>query len=348
MEHPGSSVLIIYTGGTIGMMENPATGALAPFDFPHLLDYMPELRRFQMEIDVRSFENPIDSSDVNPETWVSIAEIIEKTYHHYDGFVVLHGTDTIAYTASALSYMLCNLAKPVVVTGSQLPIGKLRTDGKENLITAIEIAAAVREGEPVLQEVGIFFEGQLFRGNRSRKYSTEDFDAIESPNYPKLAEVGIHIFYNFNELFRPKDIPFEIKKRFDDSVAILKLFPGIHEKVIRSMVEIPGLKGIILETFGSGNAPSSPLFLSLIKEAVEKGVIVVNVTQCNNGFVEQGRYETSHGLRDAGVTPGADMTTEAAITKLMFLLGQDLSTEQVKEQMMLSVAGELTAYSSLD
>lgn len=330
------------------MMENPATGALAPFDFPHLLDYMPELRRFQMEIDVRSFEKPIDSSDVNPDTWVEIAEIIEKTYNHYHGFVVLHGTDTIAYTASALSYMLTNLAKPVVVTGSQLPIGKLRTDGKENLITAIEIAAAEREGQPVLQEVGVYFEGQLFRGNRIRKYSTEDFDAVESPNYPKLAEVGIHIFYDFNVLLRPEKLPFEIKKNFDDSVVILKLFPGITEKIVKSIVEIPGLKGIILETFGSGNAPSSERFLKLMKQAVDEGVIVVNITQCSNGFVEQGRYETSHGLRAAKVIPGADMTTEAAVTKLMFLLGQELTTEQVRQQMMTSLAGELTAFSPLE
>jgi L-asparaginase len=340
-----SSILLIYTGGTIGMMEDPSTGSLIPLDFDHIQDHVPELRRFSVKLDVESFADPIDSSDVSINTWQQLAEIIEKHYDRYDGFVILHGTDTMSYSASALSFMLENLAKPVIFTGSQLPIGKLRTDGKENLITAIEIATARRDGHPVIQEVAVFFESSLFRGNRTHKYNTEDFDAFESANLPALAQIGIHIFFNHAQLLRPSG-PFRIYRDLNPNVGVLKIFPGINAGFIQGVLSAPGLKGLVLETFGSGNAPRETWFIDSLAQAIENGLCIINVTQCNEGFVEQGRYKTSSALSRIGVVPGADLTTEAALTKLMFLLGQGYHGDALTRQLMASLRGELTASSA--
>lgn len=341
-----SKILLIYTGGTIGMMEDHQTGSLIPFDFEQLRDFVPELRRFKSQIEVVSFDEPIDSSDVSIETWQNLARIIEINYPHYDGFVILHGTDTMAYTASALSFMLQNLSKPVILTGSQLPIGRLRTDGKENLITAIEIAAARKNNEAQIQEVAIYFESQLYRGNRTHKYNTENFDAFQSANFPALADVGVHIFYRSDLLLRPSG-PFTVAPQLDGRVAVVKIFPGITESVMRGILQAPDLKGIVLETFGAGNFPQKPALHAVLKEAIARGVVIVNVSQCNKGFVEQGRYETSYALQKMGVIGGADMTSEAALTKLMHVLGQGHESADIERQMMMNLRGELTAFSAL-
>lgn len=329
------------------MLEDAATGSLIPLNFSELEKYIPELRRYSSSIDVIAFDQPIDSSDVNIQTWCSIAEIIEKNYDAYTGFVVLHGTDTMAYSASALSFMLENLSKPVILTGSQLPIGRLRTDGKENLITAIEIASAKRNGEPVIQEVAILFESKLFRGNRTHKYSTENFDAFDSPNYDELAEIGIHIIYNYQKLYRPRESQLIVKKEFDNRVGILKLFPGINQAFIQSILNSPGIKGLILETYGSGNAPKDPWLIEAFRAAIERGLIILNITQCSKGFVEQGLYDTSAALQRIGVIGGADMTTEAALSKMMWLMGQNYQGEHLSNKLTTPIAGELTTYSAL-
>lgn len=347
MSNANSSILLIYTGGTIGMMEDPASGTLMPFDFRHLMDYLPELKRFNFVIDVVSFEEPIDSSDVDVETWQKIAQIIEVNYEHFDGFVVLHGTDTMAFSASALSFMLEGLTKPVIFTGAQLPIGKLRTDGKENLITAIELAAAKRNGESIVQEVAIYFESRLYRGNRTHKYNTENFDAFESANFPALAEAGIHLFYSHENLYRSEVKEFSVKREFDTRVAILKIFPGMREEMIAPLINNAELRGLIIETFGSGNVPTLTWLSNLLRASVSRGTVVLNISQCNKGFVEQGRYETSMILRDAGVIGGADMTIESAVTKMMFLLGQYPNPEDVRERLMVPLRGELTSFSTI-
>ena len=342
-----SKTLLIYTGGTIGMLEDAATGSLIPLNFSELEKYIPELMRFSKSMDVVAFEKPIDSSDVNIQTWVSIAEIIEKNYDQYSGFVVLHGTDTMAYSASALSFMLQNLTKPVIFTGSQLPIGRLRTDGKENLITAIEIAGARRNGEPVIQEVAVLFESKLLRGNRTHKYSTENFDAFDSPNYDELAEIGIHIIYSHQRLLRNDSKELKVLKEFDNRVGILKLFPGMSPAFVQSILTSPQLKAIVFETYGSGNAPKEGWLVEALRSAIERGLVILNITQCSKGFVEQGLYDTSAALQRIGVIGGADMTTEAALTKLMFLLGQKYSGDTLKEKLTSPMAGELTTFSSL-
>lgn len=342
-----SSILLVYTGGTIGMMEDAASGTLMPFDFSHLMDYLPELKRFNFAIDVVSFDDPIDSSDVNVETWQKIAQIIEVNYEHFDGFVVLHGTDTMAFSASALSFMLEGLTKPVIFTGAQLPIGKLRTDGKENLITAIELAAAKRGGESIIQEVAIYFESSLYRGNRTHKYNTENFDAFESANFPALAEAGIHLSYGHENLYRSEIKTLSVKREFDTRVAILKIFPGMREEMIAPFFNNPEIKGLIIETFGSGNVPTLSWLNSLLRSAEARGLVILNISQCNKGFVEQGRYETSMSLREAGVIGGADMTIESAITKMMFLLGQCDKPEDVRERLMIPLRGELTSFSTI-
>jgi L-asparaginase len=341
-----SSILLIYTGGTIGMMEDPATGSLIPFDFGSLLDQVPELKRFNFMIDIASFDEPIDSSDISIASWQRMAEIVEVNYEHYDGFVILHGTDTMAYSASALSYMLQNLAKPVIFTGSQLPIGKLRTDGKENLITAIEIAAAKRNGESIVQEVCVYFESKLFRGNRTHKYNTENFDAFQSANMMALAEIGIHIFYHHEKLLRSSGT-FGVERSMSPDLAVLKIFPGISRQLVLQTMQIGGLRGLILETYGSGNAPREAWLIEALESAINKGIVILNVSECNKGFVEQGRYETSTSLQRIGVIGGADMTMEAAITKLMYLLGKYTDPAQIKEQLQVSLRGELTTFSNL-
>ena len=337
------SVLLIYTGGTIGMIENPETGALENFNFDHLLKHVPELKRFNYRISSYQFEPPLDSSDMEPAYWAKLVKIINYNYDHFDGFVILHGTDTMAYTASALSFMLENLSKPVILTGSQLPIGTLRTDGKENLITAIEIAAAKENGIPVVPEVCIFFENDLLRGNRTSKINADNFNAFRSYNYPPLAHAGIYIKYDTGQVYHPVSRrPLKPHYLLDRNIAVLKLFPGISPQVVESILNIPGLKGVVMETFGSGNAPCYDWFLTMLKDAVSRGIVIVNVTQCSAGSVEMHRYETGHKLLEAGVISGFDSTTESAVTKLMFLFGHGLTPEEVKDHMNCSLIGEVT------
>lgn len=338
-------LLIIYTGGTIGMIENPDSRALEPFDFDHLIDNVPKLKMLDFEIDNFQFSEPMDSSMMTPKHWSEIARVIEKNYDAYDGFVVLHGTDTMAFTASGLSFMLENLDKPVIITGSQLPIGEVRTDGEENLITALQIAAARgTDGKSMVREVAILFQNYLLRGNRSTKYSADNFDAFRSPNYPPLATIGLGISYNADALkHRPEpNGKLKVHYEMDSEIVVLGLFPGISEPVVKHILELPNIHGIVLRTFGAGNGPSHPWFLESIRETVKRGVIIVNVTQCSNGSVLPSRYETGHKLAMSGLVPGHDMTTEAAIAKMMYLLGQNLTPEQVKEGMETSLRGELS------
>lgn len=345
MEHTHTPhILIIYTGGTIGMIENPETGALENFDFEQFRHHVPELKRFNFQIDALAFESPIDSSDMEPRYWIKMARIIAEHYESYDGFVLLHGTDTMAFTASALSFMLENLAKPVIVTGSQLPIGQLRTDGKENLLTSIEIAAAHNaEGKPMVPEVCIFFESKLMRGNRTTKINAEGFNAFRSFNFAPLAYAGIHIKYDEHLIHQPKHAkPFKPHFLLDNNVLILTLFPGIRKEVVDTCFAVNGLRAVILKTYGSGNAPQKPWFLERIRQLIARDVIVVNITQCYKGTVEMHRYETGLQLLQAGVINGYDSTVEAVITKLMFLLGHSQSTKEIIEKMNTSIAGEIT------
>lgn len=336
-------VLVIYTGGTLGMVYDAKTDSLVPFDFAQIPDNLPEMARLDFEISVLTFDHLLDSSNMNPDVWVQIAEIIKEKYTQYDSFVIIHGTDTMAYTASALSYLLENLNKPVILTGAQLPIGVARTDAKENFITALEIAADQTHNRPVISEVCIYFNSVLLRGNRARKNESVQFNAFESENYPVLAEAGIKIEYNkpYLKNYEP-NVTLKVHKTFDDNVLILKLFPGVTEKVVRNVLEIKGLRGVVLETYGSGNAPTDEWFLKLMKEFIDKGIIIFNVSQCNGGRVSQGRYQTSQFLQEIGVVSGADITTEAAITKLMFALGQSEDIQEVKKILMRSIAGEMS------
>ena len=338
------SVLLIYTGGTIGMIENPETGALEAFNFDQLQENVPELKRFNYRISSYQFNPPIDSSDMEPTLWAKLVKIIHYNYNNFDGFVILHGTDTMAYTASALSFMLENLSKPVILTGSQLPIGVLRTDGKENLMTSIEIAAAQdKEGKALVPEVCIFFENHLLRGNRTTKINAENFNAFRSYNYPTLATAGIHIKYDYDRIRKadPKT-PMHPHYVFDTNVVILTIFPGIQENIVKTVLNTPGLRAVVLKTYGSGNAPQKPWFIQLLKEATQRGIVIVNISQCSTGMVEMARYETGLHLLDAGVISGYDATVESVLTKLMFLLGHGLSPREVRNEMSRSIAGEFT------
>lgn len=337
------SILIIYTGGTIGMVRREETGALSPLNFDQISEEVPELKKFGAKIDTVEFENPIDSSDVDPSIWIKIAKTILDNYDKYYGFVVLHGTDTMAYTASALSFMFDGLKKPVILTGSQLPIGTLRTDGKENLITAIEVATAEKEGEPIVQEVCIYFEFKLHRGNRTTKYNTEHFDAFRSPNFIVLADAGIEIVYRYHHFYYPKkDKELTLNTLFDTNVAVLRLFPGITPQYVESVLNTENLKGVIIESFGAGNIFTQQWFIDKVKKAIERGVIFVNKTQCTKGSVKMGLYETSLALKKLGVISAKDMTFEATLTKLMFLIGQGISREHVSTSMEICMRGEFT------
>lgn len=343
MDRKETSVLLIYTGGTIGMIENSKTGALESFNYESMVHHVPELGKLNFNIDTVQFEPPIDSSDMHPAIWCRLASIIAEKYDDYTGFVVLHGTDTMAYTASALSFMLRNLTKPVILTGAQLPIKEIRTDGKENLLTSLEIAAAQIDGKPIVREVCVFFENHLMRGNRTTKINAENFNAFHSCNYPNLAEAGIHIKYENAYMLSPEEGKgMTLQNKYDSNVAILSLFPGIQEAIVKAVLETPGLKGVILKTFGSGNAPHLDFLMKYLKAATDRGIIIVNVTQCLEGMVEMDRYESGRQLLDAGVVCGKDMTIEAALTKLMILLGLNYTTEEIREQMTVSFAGELS------
>lgn len=338
-----SAVLLIFTGGTISMSEDPATGALRPVDFERLQVLLPELMQIGIRIKSIPFLPLIDSSDVHPVTWEKMALCIEENYDEYDGFVILHCTDTMAYSASALSFMLENLSKPVIFTGAQLPIGSMRSDGKENLLSSIEIAAAKENGHPIVPEVCIFFEDTLFRGNRTTKKNAEHFNAFNSYNYPPLAKAGVHIKYFRSFIHYPDpDSKLKLRLNTNPNIAVLKLFPGISERVIRSILDIDGLRAVVLESFGAGNAPRHQWLFDALKEAIDKDLIIVNRTQCSTGSVEMGRYETSLNLMSAGVISAYDITTEAIVTKLMYLLGEYETTMEVKKWLSVSIAGEMT------
>lgn len=337
-----SKVLLIYTGGTIGMMQDAKTGQLKPFDFKHLTEQIPELNKFDVELSAVSFSKPIDSSDMSPAVWIEMAETINKNYAKHDGFVILHGSDTMSFTASALSFMLENLSKPVILTGSQLPIGTIRTDGKENLITAIEIAAAKEKGKPVVSEVCIYFEYQLYRGNRTHKYNAEHFQAFQSPNYPILAEAGVHLKYNRAALMKAGTKKLNVQTKLDLNIAILKMYPGISEHAVNAILDTKNLKALILETFGAGNATTQQWFIDCLKKALSKGIVILNVTQCNAGKVEQGKYATSAAFNKIGVIGGADITTEAAVAKLMYVLGTASGKKEIEKALKSDLRGEMS------
>jgi len=331
-------ILIIYTGGTIGM-QHDAKGALIPFDFGQVNEQVPELNHLGCKLSHFAFDKLIDSSNVTPSFWVQLAKTIQKNYLKYDGFVILHGTDTMAYSASALSFMLENLAKPVIFTGSQLPLGAIRTDAKRNLISAVEIAA----GKILVPEVCIYFSHRLFRGNRSEKFNSAMFEAFQSPNCPALANVGVHVEYNRNIIAKVSKKKLKVHTHLETNIGLFRLFPGIGDMWLQNIVTIPSLKAIVMATYGSGNAPTDPTFTKTLSSAIKRGLIVINVSQCSGGSVEQGKYETSKHLKEMGVIDGADLNAEAALTKLMVLLGQYPNDgRKVKKLMTTSLCGEMS------
>jgi len=336
-------ILIIYTGGTIGMMKDYETNVLRAFNFEHIYKSIPELNQLDCTLESISFKTPIDSSNMNPDYWEEIANTIQSHYEKADGFVVLHGSDTMAYTASAISFMFENLSKPVIFTGSQLPIGHLRTDAKENMITAIEIAAAQKNDQPMVSEVCIYFEYKLFRANRTTKTSAEQFEAFTSPNYPDLAESGVHLKFNQNALLKQEKSKKLIYRKIQKhNIVLLKLFPGVTEEVVRHAFNTPNLEGVIIEAYGSGNAPTEKWFINLLKENLDKGLPIIDVTQCVAGSVMLGKYETSIQLLKMGLVNGYDITTESAITKLLYLLSTDDTNGNLKEIFETSIRGEIS------
>jgi L-asparaginase len=336
-------ILLIYTGGTIGMIKEPNTGVLKAFDFKNLLNRIPELKLLDCKITTKSFKKPIDSSNMNPGYWVQIAEIIEHNYETFDGFVVLHGSDTMSYSASALSFMLENLGKPVIFTGSQLPIGDLRTDAKENLITSIQMASLRKNQKPLIKEVGLYFEYKLYRGNRTTKINAEHFEAFESLNYPHLAESGVHLKVNTEYLLKPKARKkLKVHKNLDTNIVLVKLFPGISKSVLETVLNTNHIKGVILETYGTGNTTTEKWFIDVLDHTIKRGVQIINVTQCSGGSVIMGQYETSTQLKSIGVISGKDITTEAAIAKLMYMLGENISDKTFKTIFETSLRGEIS------
>jgi L-asparaginase len=334
----------VYTGGTIGMIKDYKTNALKAFDFNQITKNIPELAQLNCTIKTISFNEPIDSSNMNTTFYVEIAETIENNYKEFDGFVVLTGSDTMSYISSAISFMFENLQKPIIFTGSQLPIGDLRTDAKENLITSIEIACARKDDKPVVSEVCLYFEYKLYRANRTTKINAEQFEAFTSMNYPALAESGVHLNFNKHYMYHPKDEEKQlvIRKKLVNDIAILKLFPGITKQVVESILSIKNLKGIVLESYGAGNAPNTEWFLELLKKAIFNNIRIVNVTQCKGGAVAQGHYETSIGLKEIGVISGNDITTESAVAKLMYLLNENLSLKEFTYYFEKSLRGEVS------
>jgi len=336
-----NKILIIYTGGTIGMINDPDNGMLVPFNFEQIKENVPELNRLNYHLDVHSFNPVLDSSNMDPEIWKTLAELIYTNYNLYDGFVILHGSDTMAFTASALSFMLENLAKPVVLTGSQLPIGEIRTDAKENLITALEIAATKENGKALVPEVCIYFDAQLFRGNRSIKYNIEKFEAFRSPNYSILAEAGVHLQFHRNYILKVPDEQLILRTRFNSNIGVLKLYPGITPQAVKAITGSE-VDAIILETFGSGNTTTAQWFLDALQKALDSGKIIIDISQCKKGSVQLGLYETSRELQQMGILSGLDLTFEATVTKLMFVMGLGLPVEESKKLMEKSLRGELT------
>lgn len=336
-----TKILIIYTGGTIGMVNDAKTGTLIPFDFEQIKENVPELARLDYQLSVYSFNPILDSSNMNPKIWAELAELINEKYHQFDGFVILHGSDTMSYTAAALSFMLQNLAKPVILTGSQLPIGEIRTDAKENLITALEIAATKKNGRAMVPEVAVYFDFQLFRGNRSIKNDSEKFEAFFSPNYPVLAEAGVNLDFFSNYILPIPTEEFRIHTSFNSNIGVLKMYPGITENVVNAITK-SNVDAIILEAFGSGNTTTEDWFINCLQEAIANDKIIVDISQCKGGSVKLGMYETSRELQKMGILSGYDMTFEATVTKLMYLMGQGLSKAEIKQKMEVSIAGELT------
>ena len=339
-----NKVLLIYTGGTIGMGKNPITGTLEPLDFDHLLEQLPELRYIKTDVDTYQFRPPVDSSDILPSMWVHLVKIITDRYENYDGFIILHGTDTMAYTASALSFMLENLTKPVILTGSQLPIGQLRTDGKENLITSIELASDLNEeGKAMVPEVCVYFSGRLLRGNRCTKKNADGFQAFDSYNFPHLCDAGVNFTYHEHHILqRDYSKSMVPHTSLDTSVIVFSLFPGIQEKFIRTVLDTSDLKGIVIRSFGSGNAPHYPWLMQLLSNASQRGVNIVNITQCLSGKVEMDRYDTGLQLKEAGVVSGYDSTVEAAVTKLMYLQARYNDPYRIRKELVRSLAGEIS------
>lgn len=324
------------------MAYDDATGALIPMGFREIRYHIPEIAKLGCEFDMHAFNPPIDSSNMSPDIWIKLAHLIYDNYSSYDGFVILHGSDTMAFTASALSFMFENLSKPVILTGSQLPIGEIRTDAKENIITTMEIAGAKKNGTAMVPEVSIYFDYYLFRGNRTKKNNTEKFDAFYSLNYPPLAEAGIDIQYNDANIIRPAGQAFSINTKMNADIAVLKMFPGITSNAVEAVLQTPHLRAVIMETFGNGNTITAPWFIDCLRSAIDRGIIVLDRTQCDGGSVELGRYETSAYLKAIGVTNGNDITFEAAVTKLMWLLGQEYPPEKTRILLETSLRGELT------